>query len=89
MKPASLYAATPKRQYSPRGRILARHRFVARARAQGEWPEMGLQGAELERWAEWAIAQADRMDPLKPSPTSILDDAERIEHLCDQLQWRR
>lgn len=64
-------------------------RFVAQARAKGELPEMGIHGEELERWAEWANAQADRMDPLKPSPTSILDDAERIEHMCDQIQWRR
>ncbi len=63
-------------------------RFVERACAQGELLEMGLRSAELERWAEWALAQADRMDPLKPSPTSILDDADRIEHMCDELQWR-
>ena len=26
-----------------------------------------------ERWIEWATAQADRLDPLKESPPSILD----------------
>jgi hypothetical protein len=41
--------------------------------------EMGaLEGSEIDtdlaRWIEWALAQADRLDPLKPTPPSILDE---------------
>jgi hypothetical protein len=63
-------------------------RYVERARERGQIPEMRLEGPELEHWAEWALRQADRLDPLTPSPPSIIDEAERIEHMCDQLQRR-
>jgi len=33
--------------------------------------------SELGRWLAWAQQQADRMDPLKESPPSILDDEEK------------
>src|SRR5262249_37064173 len=60
-------------------------RYVEHARAQGSLAEMRLQGPDVERWAEWALRQADRLDPFKPSPPSIIDDAERIEHMTDGL----
>ncbi len=31
-------------------------------------------GSELAKWIEWAHQQADRLDPLCPSPPSILDE---------------
>lgn len=31
-------------------------------------------GSPIEQWAEWASRQADRLDPLRPSPPSILDE---------------
>jgi hypothetical protein len=31
-------------------------------------------GCELDRWLKWARQQADRLDPLAPSPPSILDE---------------
>lgn len=42
----------------------------------------------LERWAEWALAQADRLDPFSPSPPSILDEGERIERMVDEARRR-
>lgn len=30
--------------------------------------------SEIAGWIEWAIEQADRLDPLRPSPPSILDE---------------
>ncbi|MFN7992009.1 MAG: hypothetical protein U0Q18_00295 [Bryobacteraceae bacterium] len=42
---------------------------AARITAQGQ------SGAAADRaWVEWALAQADRLDPLRPSPPSILDE---------------
>lgn len=29
---------------------------------------------EIGRWKKWALEQADRMDPLRPSPHSVLDE---------------
>lgn len=63
--------------------------FVDQVRALGAVPPLGLEGEDLEHWAEWARQQADRIDPLTPNPPSILDDADRIEHMCDALQGRR
>jgi hypothetical protein len=34
--------------------------------------------AEALEWVEWAERQADRIDPLKPSPPSLLDDKEKV-----------
>ncbi|MBU0714219.1 MAG: hypothetical protein KJ964_02540 [Verrucomicrobia bacterium] len=33
--------------------------------------------SELGKWIAWALQQADRMDPLKESPPSILNDEEK------------
>lgn len=35
----------------------------------------GAMGPEFEQWHCWAVAQADRLDPLSPSPPSVLDKA--------------
>jgi hypothetical protein len=34
--------------------------------------------AKILQWIEWAERQADRIDPLKPSPPSIVDDKETV-----------
>ena len=36
-------------------------------------------GSEADRWVVWARAQADRLDPLTESPSSILDDGTEDE----------
>jgi hypothetical protein len=59
--------------------------FVQTARDRGRFEESQLEGQALEDWAQWALQQADRLDPFTSSPSSILDDAERIEHMCDGL----
>jgi len=43
--------------------------YIAAAR------ESGVKDAE---WITWAEVQADRLDPLKPTPASILDDREKV-----------
>jgi hypothetical protein len=63
--------------------------LVQAARERGRLEESQLEGQVLEDWARWALQQADRLDPLIPSPPSILDDAGRIEHMCDGLEGRR
>jgi len=34
--------------------------------------------AKASEWIEWAERQADRIDPLNPSPSSIVDDKEKV-----------
>jgi hypothetical protein len=62
-------------------------RYVAegckRMRGDASTPE-----GNLERWAEWALAQADRLDPFSPSPPSILDEGDRIEGMVDEARRR-
>ena len=34
--------------------------------------------AKIMEWVTWAERQADRIDPLKPSPPSLVDDKEKV-----------
>jgi len=34
--------------------------------------------AKVLKWVEWAERQADRIDPLKPRPCSLVDDKEKV-----------
>nr|WP_320190109.1 hypothetical protein [uncultured Desulfobacter sp.] len=43
--------------------------------------------ASAEDWIEWAKNQADRLDPLKDSPPSILDHAEELERASQRQNW--
>jgi hypothetical protein len=63
--------------------------LVQAARERGRFEESQLEGQALEDWARWALQQADRLDPLAASPPSIIDDAARIERMCDGLEGRR
>lgn len=63
--------------------------FIEEARKRGTVDELRLEGNDFVRWLAWATEQADRLDPFTPSPPSILDEAERIEHMCDGFRgWR-
>ncbi|MDX2180860.1 MAG: hypothetical protein SFV18_14780 [Bryobacteraceae bacterium] len=39
--------------------------------------EQGQQPVDQE-WVDWALAQADRLDPLRPSPASIVGEKVRL-----------
>jgi hypothetical protein len=41
-------------------------------------------GSEIAQWLDWATQQADRLDPLRPSPPSILE--EKIEEVKNVSQ---
>jgi hypothetical protein len=63
--------------------------FIEEARKRGCVDELVIEGDDFAQWLAWATEQANRLDPFSPSPPSILDDAERIEHMCDGLRgWR-
>jgi hypothetical protein len=33
---------------------------------------------DLDAWAQWALAQADRLDPLTLSPPSVVDEKAKF-----------
>ena len=37
-------------------------------------------GSEADQWIQWAVCQADRMDPLIENPPSVIDEKEKWEH---------
>lgn len=43
--------------------------------------------SQLGVWLKWAAAQADRLDPLTPSPPSILDDKEKYRPPEPSRRW--
>jgi len=49
----------------------------------------GEEDQEIEQWVAWATSHADRLDPLKPSPPSILDeeDLEEEETQGFRYEW--
>jgi hypothetical protein len=52
--------------------------YVAAVRADAaQRPDSGGRTKLLE-WIYWAEQQADRVDPLKKSPESIVDDKEQV-----------
>jgi hypothetical protein len=42
---------------------------------------------ELLEWIGWAEGQADRIDPLKKTPTSIIDDKQQILRRLQSVRW--
>jgi hypothetical protein len=59
------------RDYHEAGRIRA---YVAAVRTTTIEQDGVIEpGGKLEKWMEWALAHADRLDPLVDSPPSILD----------------
>jgi hypothetical protein len=62
-------------------------RFIEEARVKRR-DDAAASGFDFDAWAAWAHVQADRLDPLTPSPPSILDEAERIDRLIEELGGR-
>lgn len=45
-------------------------------------------GAKDAEWIAWAEREADRLDPLKPTPPSIVDDKAEVLRRLDSAHWR-
>lgn len=43
--------------------------------------------SEIGKWNEWALQQADRIDPLRPNPPSILDRESELKELAPGPSW--
>ncbi len=44
-------------------------------------------GAKDAEWLTWAELQADRLDPLKEKPKSIVDDKEEVAKRLRKVEW--
>jgi hypothetical protein len=44
-------------------------------------------GAKDAEWLTWAELQADRLDPLKEKPNSIVDDKEEVVKRLRKVEW--
>ncbi|MGD0965953.1 MAG: hypothetical protein ABSA57_18870 [Candidatus Acidiferrales bacterium] len=44
-------------------------------------------GAKDAEWLTWAELQADRLDPLKEKPKSIVDDKEEVVKRLRRVEW--
>tara|TARA_R110000744_G_scaffold158819_1_gene274862 strand:+ start:22612 stop:23820 length:1209 start_codon:yes stop_codon:yes gene_type:complete len=51
--------------------------YICAVRGWASEENHSLDQAGLENWLKWATDQADRLDPLKESPTSILDEKSK------------
>jgi len=68
-------------------RILRDYIEAVRKDAWGQGKDVGSD-SEIGKWLAWAEIQADRLDPLKESPSSILDEAEKygLKESDDDMQ---
>ncbi len=61
--------------------------FIETARQQCQERGPNEPDSEFAKWLEWALQQADRLDPFRPSPPSILD--EKFEEVKNEPSPRR
>jgi hypothetical protein len=52
--------------------------YIEAVRHDAAGKTVSKEGAKILDWVEWAERQADRIDPSKPSPPSLVDDKERV-----------
>lgn len=46
------------------------------------------QNSDVSNWLEWATQQADRLDPLRENPPSVLDEQLPAEEEVERQSWR-
>jgi hypothetical protein len=61
--------------------------YVAAVRVNAEMKADAIQRTKDLEWVAWAEAQADRIDPLKESPHSIVDDKAQVLERLKSLRW--
>jgi len=61
--------------------------YIATVRtAAGQQPN-STEKTKLLEWIDWAEQQANRIDPLKKSPDSIVDEKDRVIRRLQELRW--
>lgn len=61
--------------------------YIAARRADVTAQPDSNQKNELLEWIDWAEGQADRIDPLKKTPASIIDDKQQILRRLQSVRW--
>jgi hypothetical protein len=76
--------AEEKRIKTLRKEVVAWHRAQRIRDYLAEARESGVKDAE---WIAWAQREADRLDPLKPTPASIVDNKEEVVKRLHEVHW--
>jgi hypothetical protein len=61
--------------------------YIAAVRTDAAAQPDSSQRKELLEWIDWAEEQADRIDPLKTTPASIIDDKQQILRRLQSIRW--
>jgi hypothetical protein len=61
--------------------------YIAAVRASTTHQPESIERTKLLQWIDWAEQQADRVDPLKKSPESIVDDKEQVIRRLQSVRW--
>jgi hypothetical protein len=59
-------------------RVQSLREFLSACRAKHDRGGLIEANSELEAWLKWADQQADRLDPLTESPSSVLDREQEL-----------
>ena len=61
--------------------------YIAARRADAAAQPDSNQKKEILEWIDWAEEQADRIDPLKKTPASIIDDKQQVLRRLQSVRW--
>jgi hypothetical protein len=61
--------------------------YIAATRSEAATQPDANQRTKLLEWIDWAERQADRIDPLKKSPESIIDDKQQVLRRLHTIRW--
>lgn len=62
-------------------------KYAAAVRERAEAKTDASERAKILEWTDWAERQADRIDPLKESPPSIIDDKAQVLERLKSVRW--
>jgi hypothetical protein len=61
--------------------------YIAAVRAEAAKNSDSSERTKLLEWTDWAEQQADRADPLKKSPASIVDEKDEVLRRLHSVRW--
>jgi hypothetical protein len=61
--------------------------YIAAVRAEAAKNSDSSERTKLLEWTDWAEQQADRADPLKKSPASIIDEKDEVLRRLHSVRW--
>jgi hypothetical protein len=62
-------------------------KYIAAAREAAQKKSDESERGKVLEWAKWAEQQADRIDPLKENPASIVDNKAEVQRRLRSVEW--